>query len=113
MVVEERERRAIENMENMGMKKINYIGSAILFHFTYYFILSFIFVPLIRQAFLPNIKFFFLLVVFWIFVFWMISLSYFISDFFISAKKAIIVNLFIFLVFFLFSVLMDQFYERG
>lgn len=47
MVVGEREKRIIENMENMGMKKINYIGSGLAFHFTMYLILSLINAPLI------------------------------------------------------------------
>lgn len=52
MVVTEREKRIIENMENMGMKKINYIGTSLLFHIILYFIISLYMVPLIKYAFI-------------------------------------------------------------
>lgn len=52
MVVGEREKRIIENMENMGMKKINYIGSSLLFHILLYSIISLYMAPLIKAAFI-------------------------------------------------------------
>ena len=107
MVVYERENRIIENMENMGMKKINYIMSAMCFNFTFYLIFSLIMAPLIYKAFLPDISLFLIFVIFWIFCFWFISLSYFFSCFFVSTRKAGIVVLVVFFILFMFSILMD------
>ena len=107
MVVYEREKRIIENMENMGMKKINYIGSCLLFHLTYYFLLSLITVPLIKGAFLQTTNIGLIFVIYWVFVFWIISLAYFISDFFVTTKNAGIGDLVIFFILYLFNILMD------
>ena len=107
MIVGEREKRIIENMENMGMKKINYIASSMLFHFTFYLLLSIITVPLIREAFLETTDYFLVFLTYWVFIFWIITIAYFISDFFVSTKNAGIGDLIIFFILYLFSILME------
>lgn len=113
MVVEEREKRVIENMENMGMKKISYISSAMCFNFTFYLVFSIILVPLIKYAFIPNINGLLIFVIFIIFTYWVIAISYFVSNFFVNAKKSGIYALIIFVFLFLFQILIVQFYDRG
>lgn len=98
MVVTEREKRIIENMENMGMKKFNYLGSAMCFHFLLYFVISLYMAPLLKVAFLRETNIMLIFLIFWIYTFSFIVLGYFVSSFFVKSKNAVIAGLIIFFV---------------
>lgn len=111
MVVNEREKRIIENMENMGMKKKNYIGSSLLFHILLYFIISLYMVPLIKAAFIRKTSIGLLFIIYWLFMFTFITLAYFLSCFFVKAKNAIISGLIIFFILYFFTFLWEPLWE--
>lgn len=102
MVVNERETRALENMENMGMKKINYIGASLLFDFMMHFLLSLIVVPLIHFSFLKEINIFLIFFFYILFIYTIICIGYCVSSFFVSSKQAIIVGLCVYFVIYFF-----------
>ena len=112
-VVYERETRAIENMENMGMKKFNYIAAGITFYYILYFIYGLLLCLLVRVAILKNTNYLLILLIYYVFIYSFISLAFMISCFFTNTKRAVILGLVIFFVLYIFAILRDTFYERG
>ena len=112
-IVGERENGSIENMENMGMRKYNYLLSVYSFLFLIHFIYSFVFCLLMKFGIFKQVNFFLLLLTYWFFIFNMISIAVFLSCFFVKSKKAIIFSLIIFFFLMMFWFLRDTFKNNG
>ena len=105
MVVSEREDRIIENMENMGMKKVVYITSSITYHVVLYLIYGIIISLLFKALLFKKVNFFLLYVVYVLYMVNFILIAFFISSFFKETKKAIILGIIIFFILFMFFFL--------
>ena len=112
-IVGERENGSIENMENMGMKKVYYLLSVYCFLFLVHFVYSFVFCIVLKIGIFKNVNYFILLLTYWFFIFNMIAIAILISCFFVKSKKAIVVSLIIFFFILMFWFLRDTFKTNG
>ncbi len=92
-VVKERENRNIENLENMGMKKIHYFLATILWKFSVQVVIGSIFCGFLKINIFPLTNYFLLLLIYCVLILNMQLMGFFISCFFIKSKKAIVVGI--------------------
>ena len=98
MIVVEREKRIIENMESMGMSKFEYLLSIILFQFLIHFLQGIIISAIVSAAILKSLPFILVFLIYIVFVYNFIMIGVMVSAFFINSKKAIVSGLLVFFV---------------
>ena len=107
-VVTEREKRNIENMENMGLSKMKYILSIYAFNLLVQFGIAVVFSIIIKAGVLKQVNFLLIFFTYFMFIFAFMTIASVISSFFIHAKKAIITGLIVFFILFMFWILRDS-----
>ena len=112
-IVYERQNRNIENMESMGMKKIDYVMATIAFSFTVQFILGLIMSIILSFGVLSDTNFFIIFFTYLLYVYTILMIGLVVSAFFFQAKKAIIGGLIVFFVFYLVSLFRDSVRNSG
>lgn len=113
LIVEEREKRIIENMESMGMKKIDYMLAALSFTFTVHLVLGIILSAILAGGVLKNTNYMMILLIYIIFVYNLILIGSMISGFFVNTKKAVVAGLIIFFILYFFWILRDNLRDSG
>ena len=112
-IVGEKEKKIIQNMENMGMKRYDYFFSIFAMQFIIHFFYGFIFCFLIKFGVLIQANFFIILFAYWLSIINIVCFAFFVSCFFSNSKKSIISGLIIFFILFMSWFLKDTFKEGG
>ena len=113
LIVGEREKYNIENLESMGMSKFEYLMSVILFAFTIETIIGIFFCAIIKGGVVVKVNYLLLLLIYLFFIYLFITIGLMISAFFIHAKKAIIGGLIVYFMLYLFWILRDSLADSG
>ena len=113
LIVEEREKRIIDNMESMGMKKIDYILANISFFVTVHLVMGLVLSGILSVGVLKNTNFFIIFFIYLIFVYTLMLIGLIISAFFTNTKKAIIASLIVFFILYMFWILRDNVRDSG
>ena len=100
-------------MENMGMKKVYYILSGLVFYYILFFIYGIFLCFMIKVSILKNTNYFLIFFIYILFMYNFISLAFMISCFFVNTKWAVIVGLVVYFILYLFAILRENFYEWG
>lgn len=112
-VVGEREARTVENMENMGMRKIDYILGTIAFNAVVQFFLGIVVAGILSIGFFKATSYFVLLITYYVFVYNMMMLGLLVSCFFSQTKKAIVSGICLLFFFYIFYVIRDNLRRGG
>lgn len=107
-IVTEREKRNIENMENMGLSKMKYFLSIYTFNLLVQFIVAIVFSVIIKGGVFKHVNFILIFFTYFMFIFVFLTIASIVSAFFIHAKKAIITGLIVFFFLFMFWILRDS-----
>lgn len=95
-IVGDREALNLEHMENMGMRKIDYMKALFCWNFLKITLFSFLITTLLKLTLLTHINYWMIFIIYFLFSLNIMFLAAIISCFFINTKKAIVTGLIIF-----------------